>query len=415
MGIAAHGASRPKPRFGTTCAIVMGLDVSGYGLVRGLARAGVPVVALWRRADECGRFSRYCAALKVSPDEDEAWIRAITHLATQYEHPVLFPSNDRYADFLARHQETLAPLTRFHWVSRSHIETVIDKSRMGEAAARIGLAVPRTHRPQGQDIWAEAERFVYPCVVKPVTTCRVSLPGNEKTITCRTPEELVALYRRAPHLLGGTLWQEIIEGGDDAIYQGTVLCSAPGRIEAVACVRKLRQYVPGFGITSFGRTEWQLEVVEHAARLVAAVRWSGVASIEFKRSSTDGRFYFIEMNPRVPWYNVLFADAGQNLAYHTWCSLTGGPVLAGRQADGVTWLSLASDVASFWQRHATGTLSTRSWLGSLGEARSFSWFDRSDPLPALATALRQSALALRFVKREPIRLGIELQPAKPVA
>ena len=62
-----------------------------------------------------------------------------------------------------------------------------------------------------------------------------------------------------------------------------------GEVAAMACVRKIRQYVPGFGITSFGRTEWQDTVVEQTARLVRALGWTGIASVEFKQSCRDGR------------------------------------------------------------------------------------------------------------------------------
>jgi predicted ATP-grasp superfamily ATP-dependent carboligase len=384
----------------------MGLDVSGYGVVRSLTRQGVPVVGLWRRSDECGRFSRYCTAVRVLPDDDAAWIDTITSLAARYDRPVLFPSNDRYADLLARYRDTLAPRTRFHWVAADDIEAVIDKSRIGEVAERIGLAVPRTHRPVWADVRADAHEFVYPCLVKPITRFRAGLPADAKTITCSSEDDLVALYQQTPDLLGRTVWQEIVEGEDDAIYQGTVLCPRPGEVAAIACVRKIRQFVPGFGITSFGRTEWQPDVVEQTTRLVEALQWTGIGSVEFKRSARDGQFYFIEMNPRVPWYNVLFADAGINLPFLSWCTLTGDSVPAVRQTDGLAWISLASDVASFWHRHGCRSLSTRAWLGSLGNARSFSWFDAADPLPALATAVRQSALAWRLVMPDAERAGM---------
>lgn len=390
-----------KPRAGGPCAVVMGLDVAGYGIMRSLGRKDVPIVGLWRRASECARFSRYCTAIKVEPDEDAAWLTALTGVIARYDQPVLFPSNDRYTDLVARHQDSLAPKARFHWARPEMLDAVLDKTRIGEVARGAGLPVPRTHRPQGPDLQAEAAAFVYPCLVKPITTFRAALPRGLKALTCSSPAELLAVYRGSPDLLATTLWQEIIEGGDDTIYQGTALATESGEITSIACVRKIRQYVPGYGITSFGRTEWNETVVEQTMRLMRALDWKGFASVEFKHSVHDDRFYFIEMNPRLPWYNVLFADSGLNLPYLSWCDLTGVAAPEARQREGVGWISLASDVASFWQRRSKGALSTGAWLESLADARSFSWYDTADPLPALAAAVRLSGMGWRFMMGEP--------------
>jgi len=386
-----------KPRDGGRCAVVMGLDVSGYGIVRSLAREDVPIVGLWRGDDECGRFSRYCATLQVAPDQDDRWISVLLALATRFDRPVLFPSNDRYAELLARYRATLEPVTRFHWVDESLIETVLDKARIGAVCERAGVAVPRTCQPRGPDLAAQAADFTFPCLVKPRTRFRAGLPGAAKVIVCQNAAELAAVYRQAPALLGTTIWQEVIEGGDDAIWQGTVFASRPGQVDAVACMRKIRQYPPGFGITSFGCTEWQAAVVEQTARLVGALGWTGIASVEFKHSVAGECFYYIEMNPRVPWYNVLFRDAGINLSYLSWCDLTGVPAPAPRQTNGVGWISLASDCTSFWRRWRAGTLGASQWLGSLVEAQSFAWYEKADPEPAITAAVRFSGMGWRKV------------------
>lgn len=379
----------------------MGLDVCGYGIVRSLAREGVPVVGLWRRDDEAGRFSRYCRAVQVEPDHDERWIAALLELAQEYDRPALFPSSDRYAALVVRHRAVLEPVTRYDWVDAALLDTVLDKARIHTVCARAGLPIPRTHHPAGADVAAEAAAagLPFPLLVKPRVTYTTTLPDTSKALAVRDPAALSELYRRWPRLLETTLWQEIIAGEDDAIWQATAFAHQPGQALAIACMRKIRQFPPGYGITSFGRTEQDADVIALTARLVGALGWSGIASVEFKRSARDGRCYFIEMNPRLPWYNVLFRDAGINLAYLRWCHLTGAPLPPLRQSDGVGWTSLASDATSFWRRRRAGTLGTAQWLRSLGSARSFSWFEQADPEPAIATALRLSARAWRAAPR----------------
>ena len=370
----------------------MGLDVSGYGIVRSLADEGVPIVGLWRREDEAGRLSRYCTAIRVAPDSDERWIETILALARRYDHPALFPSNDRYAELLARHRAVLEGPCRFHWVDEALIGAVLDKARIGVVCRQAGLPLPRTHLPEGPDISMQAAAFAFPCLVKPRTGFRIALPAGAKVIVCRDAAQLTALYRRAPHLTGVTVWQEIIEGGDPDVLQGTALCVRPGEVAAIACMRKIRQHPMGYGITSLGRTEYVAEVVLQTAQLVAALQWRGIASAEFKRSARDGRYYFIELNPRMPWYNVLFRDAGINLAYVAWCDLMNEPPPDTRQTDGVRWISLANDATTSWRRWRDGSLSPWQWLRSVAGAQSFSWYEAADPEPALGTAVRLSGL-----------------------
>lgn len=397
-----------KPREGGPCAVVMGLDVSGYGIVRSLAPEDVPIVGLWRRIEECGRLSRYCVARQVAPDNDDEWIATLLALAGQYDRPVLFPSNDHYVALLSRHRSTLEPVTRYHWMDPSLIETVLDKARMSAVFARAGLKTPRTHVPLGPAVESEAAAFTFPCVVKPRARFRATLPGDAKVIVCGTAAELAALYRECPQLLGTTVWQELIDGDDDTIWQGTAFAARPGEVTAIACVRKLRQYPPGFGITSFGSTEWQAGVAEQTIRLLRELRWIGIASVEFKLRPGSEDLYCIEMNPRMPWYNVLFRDAGINLAYLSWCDLTDAPQPPLRQADGVGWISLASDGTSFWRQWREGTLGAARWLQTLTDAQSFSWYEKADLEPAIAMAMRQTAMSWRAMAG---LLGASDQPA----
>ncbi len=368
-------------------AVVLGLDANGYGIVRSLAAHGLRVAGLWSERDHHARFSRLVRAVRVRADDDAELVAVIRDMAGGGSRPVLFATSDRLAHFLARNQEALASVTRYHWVAPDLLDTVMDKNRIRQACAAAGLEVPRTQVPTLEGLSHEAAAFAYPCIVKPLDSLGGALPGGAKTLICRSPDDLTALYRAEPSLVRHTLWQEIIEGDDDDVYQGTVLAAEPGRVFAAACVRKLRQYPPGYGIMSFGRTEWHDDVVELATRLVAALGWTGLASVEFKRRRGDGRLYFIEMNPRLPWYNMLLTDAGVNLPYLTWRALAGDVPAAPRQRDEVTWLSLELEIGGYWRRRRQRTLGLGKWLASISTARSYAWFAPTDPGPVLAATL----------------------------
>ena len=109
-------------------------------------------------------------------------------------------------------------------------------------------------------------------------------------------------------------------------------------------------------------------------------RWQGqaapaqrAASSPLKRNARDGRYYFVEMNPRLPWYNGIFADAGVNLPLAAYRDLTGQPVRQTSQRNGVHWLSGERTLRR--QVGARGALAgSLAVLGAAASARSFAWW-----------------------------------------
>ena len=153
---------------------------------------------------------------------------------------------------------------------------------------------------------------------------------------------------------GATLMQELIEGADDQVFQYTALVNTQGEIAAYSTVRKLRQYPAGYGSMCYGQTEKNEALAAEGRKLILALGYRGLGSLEFKYRQKDGGYYFIEMNTRLPWYNGLFADAGVNLPYLAYLDLTSGisePNAASlappQQRDGTTWIGYHNYAACF--------------------------------------------------------------------
>jgi len=367
-------------------AIVLGLGANGYGIVRSLSRVGVRVTGLYARNEEFGRLSRRCASRRLPPEalrDDNSFVDALLAEARRLgERPVVFATDDRHALLLSEHQERLAPHLRFHPVPRSTMRVLVDKAEMSRRCAALGILAPRTHITEpGEDLGRAARSFSYPCIVKPSQSFGGDFPPGLKNFVAASPEALDAFLAAYPSLAGHTIWQEIVPGGDDAIFQCTVLVSARGATGGLCTIRKIHQYPPGFGITSLGRTEGNPDVVRESRRLLESLSYRGLASLEFKRHGEAD--YFIELNPRLPWYNALFADAGVNLPYLAYRDLVGQPLEAPAQRNAVYWASLAEDLGWLARTRRRERVSFLAWLGGFAKARSWAWWNWRDPLPAL--------------------------------
>ena len=387
-------------------AFILGLGENGYGILRSLVRAGVAVTGFYGKPEEFGRHSKYGETHHLPPalDGEQVCRMLIEWGARAGGRPVLFPTSDHYAAFLAQNGDRLSPHFSFHWVDGASMRRIVDKASMSGICREAGVLTPRTHivGPE-QDLAELAAGLPYPCLVKPNRTFDTPFPARRKTFVAGSPEELLAFYREHPGLKGTTICQEIIEGGDGNIFQCTVLMRESGEVGAVFGARKLHQYRPGYGVMCYGRSEENELLAAYALRLLRSLQYRGLASLEFKYRAADDRYYFIEMNPRLPWYNALCADAGVNLPYLAYLDLAGSqrtqPVCA-RQRDGVHWLSFKLDLGWFLQSRAAGGARFLSWLRSMSRARSYAWFNWRDPRPFLRATADLLATGIRQFLRE---------------
>ncbi len=386
---------------------VEGLDVSAYGIARELGRHGVPVYALNDHLRDPLRYSRYVRGCFVYADDpsqprayagdtvanEEDLCRLMLEWGAQFAaKPVLFATSDWFARFLSHQQQKLAQKFLFHWTPPELFTSIVDKGTMVRFCESIGVKVPRTHITRPQDDMAQVARgFVYPCLVKPIHRYTAGFPvESAKVLIAQTPDEAQAFFARYPQMKGATLMQELIEGGDDQVFQYTALVNAAGEVASCATVRKLRQYPPGYGSMCYGRTERNEALAAEGLKLVRALGYRGLGSLEFKFRQKDGGYYFIEMNTRLPWYNGLFADAGVELAYLAYCDLTGTPVKHAAppaQRDGTTWVGFHNYAGWYHDTKHERQSGLAEFVSTVARAKSYAWWNLADPMPFLASGI----------------------------
>jgi predicted ATP-grasp superfamily ATP-dependent carboligase len=405
---------------------VEGLDVSAYGITRSVGRHGVPVFALNNTLRDPLRFSRYvreCFLFADDPNQPRAYAGdsvanedvlcglLLEWGARSKEKPVLFATSDWFARFLSNQQQKLAQNFLFHWVPPELFNTIVDKGRMVQFCQRVGVRVPRTHTTQPDDNMEQVTRgFAYPCLVKPIHRYTAGFPvETAKVLIAQTPQEALDFFTRYPQLKGATLMQELIEGGDDQVFQCTALVNQAGEVAAYSTVRKLGQYPPGFGSMCYGQTERNEEMAAEALKLIRALGYRGLGSLEFKYRQKDGGYYFIEMNTRLPWYNGIFADAGVNLPLLAYADLTGtfkefasappGP----RQRELTTWVGYHNYRGWYRETKSAHPISLGKFVARVARARSYAWWNWADPKPFLASVAQAARRMAGSILR---RLGL---------
>jgi D-aspartate ligase len=392
---------------------VEGLDVSAYGIARNVGRHGVPVYALNDRLRDPLRFSRYlrqCFLYSDDPTQPRAYAgdsvaneEALCRLMAEWgagfaRKPVLFATSDWFARFLSNQQQRLREKFLFHWTAPELFTTIVDKGRMVAFCERAGVRVPRTHITRPDDNMREIARgFVYPAIIKPLHRYTAGFPvETAKVLIAKDARQALGLFEKYPQLKGGTLMQELIEGDDDQVFQCTALAGNSGEIVAYSSVRKLRQHPPGYGSMCYGRTERNEAMAAEAFKLLRALGYRGLGSLEFKYRQRDGGYYFIEMNTRLPWYNGIFADAGVNLAHLAYLDLTeAGTTLVTKspqssQRENRRWVSFHNYRGS--RKDSTGghKVGWARFAANVASANSYAWWNWADPAPFFASLILEA-------------------------
>ena len=344
--------------------------------------------------------SRYRLSDPYSDAELLRILRSIRLRASQPDRMVLIPTSDRYARFLSERREALEADFLFRVPPPAIQTTFLDKRATAELCRRHRHPVPQTCAPVTlEDVLAAAPTFRYPVIIKPSGGVATGFPG--KNVVVRKTEELLGFYRAHTELTDRTVFQEFIESGDGHILYVSTYSGADGAVLARCSFRKLRQWLPDRGVTSYGVSETMEGLLEQTTSFLQSIGYVGFTGVEFAEDARTGETFFLELNARAVLPNRLLADAGVDLTaigYLEMCGL--GPPQAMTQRDDVYWIDFQHDIPSGAVRWSRGELSVQGWLSDVWRATSFATWDRHDPRPFLASLARMGLYRSRPEQRE---------------
>lgn len=369
-----------EPRQAVVCAGDAGINA--LATVRSLGRRGVPVnVFALRASPQIASASRYCRGATLVEDNAELCTALLDFARRQRLKPVLYVDNDPMMRLLAPHAAVLA--ARFELVEPiGDAARLTDKQFQGSLARHCGIAVPRSWFPTN---WAGllAIRSGKRLIAKP--TARAEF----KALIASSAEELAAELRARGALPSEVLVQEYVEGDDAQIYAGLAYRAKSIDRCFVMSARKLRQSEPGAGVMAVGQAVDAPQVREMTRRLARAAGMHGVLCSEFKLDPADGRYYFIEWNPRPAYFQSLGWKAGFDLAWLAWCDhaeparLESPPAV---EATGHYWVNLHMDLAHLAKTPGVARRFS-TWRPYLGRTE-WAVFAADDPKPWMLATRR---------------------------
>ncbi len=370
-------------------AIILGLGVNGLGIARSLGMYNVPIFGLYNKREEIGRFSKYLMPIKVSnlKQEPDALLQQLIELGHKINTKAfLIPESDGYTSFISENRELLSKFFLFNIPRKELLNKILEKNGNMELAQQNDVLIPKTiYIKDKSDIDRVLSEFKLPIIIKPLNTFSAYLPGNKKNIVIDDYNLLLRLITDNSSLFGSIVIQELIIGLDGNIVVCSVYFSLNSEPLGVYTGRKIRQYRPDYGVTCYGVSEYIPEIEEISVRLLKNVGYRGLGTLEFAQDITNGKYYFLEINGRSFYHNMLFTDCSVNLSYIAYCDSVGLAIQNNyeRQKNGLYWIDFTNDLGSFREKYRDNKIKITEWLFSLFKARSFAVFNKADIRPFL--------------------------------
>ena len=374
----------------------------GLGIARSLGRLGVPVYCVdahWEPAFN----SRYCRRhffLNFESAAPSESVDRLLEIGRQLRgRPILIPTTDRGAIWVAEHAEALQSEFRFQCQDARLVRTLCDKSRMQELARRSGVPTARSVVPRSTE---DVERFIetakFPVVVKAIDADRLRSRAGGTKFIIQSSRELLELYARAGDPMEPNLLIQEFIPGEDWMFDGYF--DQNSRCLFGVTGKKIRRFPVNTGVTSLGVCLCNETVERTTAEFMKAIGYHGILDIGYRYDLRDRQYKVLDVNPRIGCTFRLFtATNGMDVARALYLHLTGQPAPPARAAEGRKWIVEDFDLFSAlrcWRDH---TLTLKDWASSLRGIQECAGFAFDDPLPFLLMPIADCGEWYRWMRR----------------
>lgn len=295
-----------------TILVTDGDQRSALAAVRSLGRAGYRVIVGDATHPNLAAQSRYCVKAFKYPspyDGEDAFVQAVVEASVEYDVTLILPMTDITSAILTDRRAALPATTQVAAPDAATFWRASDKIALNELANTLGVPSPTTHVLTPPFDGSALDDVRYPCIVKPARSRLKTTDGWIRTAVTRAVSraDLERQLADTPALRHPFMLQRQVDGEGIGVF---ALCNH-GEPVMLFAHRRLREKPPWGGVSVL-RESAPVDAVagQYATTLLRALRWHGVAMVEFKREQVTGIPYLMEINGRF-WGSLQLAiDAG---------------------------------------------------------------------------------------------------------
>ena len=290
------------------------------------------------------RASRYGHKILVPKSNDvAAAVLDVLSGIDREPRPVLIPTSDLLAHIVAKHRAQLDKRFRCCIPPDAAINIALDKARDTRLLEGTEIPFPKTVQELPASPAELVRRLELPLIVKPRTY--VDKDGlGWRNVVIRSLADAEEFYRTSGAVFGRVIAQELIPGPDDALWECICLFDGASELARAFTFRKLATMPAHYGATSRAVSERSEALLKLAAAVGKRFAYVGVADIDVKYDARDGRFKYLELNPRLGMCHYFGTRCGVNLTLDAYRLMCGAELPVGApQTDGATFLAVLEE------------------------------------------------------------------------
>ena len=286
----------------------------GLAIVRSLGKKGLKPSVLSTTRLGAALYSKYCGERIICPSPTisvSKYLEFLLHLLKLKNYQVLIPVTAYHFIPIAENLEKLRGHTSIPIPRFDVINTALDKYKSITLAENLGLPVPRTVVLESKERLEEIfHNWGSPVVIKPrrsIIFAHDRLVSTGRASVVFSPDEVRQLNFSSQLYLA----QEYLPGegyGFFALFKDS-------RLLAKFSHHRLHEVRAEGGVSSL-RESFKDELLEElGARFLRELNWHGVAMVEFRKDSRDGKYKLMEINCRFWGSLQLSIIAGVDFPY----------------------------------------------------------------------------------------------------
>ena len=265
-------------------------------ILRHLGRKGYTVDVCGYQKMSLALFSKYSRNKFVisEPQANEAgFISDITRILSTEKYTLLMPVGFKSYKVCAKYQDEIRKYTNIVITSNENIGLASDKRRTNDFAETVGVPVPKTFALKSKTE-LEGLSLSFPCVIKgPFEAGKniVEYANNHDELRSKFNAMCTKNNFVEPDL---PIVQEYITGdgyGLFAYYDN-------GNCKRIFMHHRLREYPVTGGASVCAESFRDDKLKLYGTKMLDALKWNGVAMVEFKKSNADGEYKLMEINPK---------------------------------------------------------------------------------------------------------------------
>ncbi len=372
---------------------VLGCDSNGLGVIRSLAESKLrmDIIGVDSNKNVPGLYSRFLNERFIISDPNESLEKAgedLIQLAKRFEiKPVIIITSDIFIVLFNNFREQLAEYFIFNLPDKDLLNKILDKSEQYKLISRIGYDLPRTIFCFYKNDFQLNEEINFPVFIKGTSPYLWKQYFVEKGFVVNNKTELINKLNELKKIKIDLVLQEIILGPNCNHYKVNAFYIRTGEPKLFFTTQKARQFPFDFGVGSFMVSKVVKELIEKGKFYFDSLKYTGIGSIEFKRDERDGKYKFIELNPRMWQQNYQATAAGLNFAEAYYLDCIGKNVeYSDNFKENISYVDTVNDFQSFVKNKVITGQSYVHWIKQILIANCYAIWRNNDPLPIIKSS-----------------------------